>query len=73
MNVEHRTSNIERRILMTLRFIYFNSGDPQNFKGQLRFFRSFFLRMTEYLIRCWAFDVRCSMFNFSAFFAKKTT
>jgi len=30
LNVEHRTSNIERRILMTLRFIYFKTSEPQN-------------------------------------------
>jgi len=30
LNVEHRTSNIERRILMTLRFIYLKTSEPQN-------------------------------------------
>jgi len=30
MNIEHRTSNIERRILMTLRFIYFKTRELQN-------------------------------------------
>jgi hypothetical protein len=30
LNVEHRTSNIERPILMTLRFIYFKTSKPQN-------------------------------------------
>jgi hypothetical protein len=30
LNVEHRTSNIEHRILMTLRFIYFKTSEPQN-------------------------------------------
>jgi hypothetical protein len=29
LNVEHRTSNIEHRILMTLRFIYFKTSQPQ--------------------------------------------
>jgi hypothetical protein len=29
MNIEHRTSNIERRILMTLRFIDFKTSEPQ--------------------------------------------
>jgi hypothetical protein len=28
LNVEHRTSNIERRIMMTLRFIYFKTSQP---------------------------------------------
>ena len=28
INVEHRTSNIERRIMMTLRFIYFKTSEP---------------------------------------------
>jgi hypothetical protein len=30
LNVEHRTPNIERRILMTLRFIDFKTSEPQN-------------------------------------------
>jgi len=30
LNVEHRTPNIERRILMTLRFIDFIISEPQN-------------------------------------------
>ena len=29
LNVEHRTANIERRILMTLRFIDFITSEPQ--------------------------------------------
>jgi hypothetical protein len=29
LNVEHRTSNIEHRILMTLRFIYLKTSEPQ--------------------------------------------
>jgi hypothetical protein len=33
LNVEHRTSNIERRILMTLRFIDFKTSQPHNFEG----------------------------------------
>jgi len=32
LNVEHRTSNIERRILMPLRFIDFKTSKPQNFQ-----------------------------------------
>jgi len=31
-NVEHRTSNVEHRILMTLRFFYFKTSEPQNFE-----------------------------------------
>ena len=34
LNVEHRTSNIERPILMTLRFIYFKTSEPQNTEPQ---------------------------------------
>jgi hypothetical protein len=30
LNVEHRTSNIERRILMTLRFVDFITNESQN-------------------------------------------
>jgi hypothetical protein len=33
LNVEHRTSNIECPILMTLRFIDFKTSEPQNFEG----------------------------------------
>ena len=36
LNVEHRTSNIEHRILMTLRFIYFKTSEPQNVEGWFR-------------------------------------
>jgi hypothetical protein len=50
LNVEHRTSNIERRILMTLRFIYLKTSEPQpatnsaksNFEGLISFAQSFF-------------------------------
>ena len=34
LNVEHRTSNIERPILMTLRFIYFKPSELQNTESQ---------------------------------------
>jgi hypothetical protein len=34
LNVEHRTSNIERPILMTLRFIDFKTNEPQNTEQQ---------------------------------------
>jgi hypothetical protein len=34
MNVEHRTFNIERPILMALRFIYFKTSEPQNTEPQ---------------------------------------
>jgi hypothetical protein len=33
LNVEHRTPNIERRILMTQRFVDFNASEPQNNDG----------------------------------------
>ena len=33
LNVEHRTSNIECPILMTLRFIDFKTSEPQNHEG----------------------------------------
>ena len=42
LNVEHRTSNIEHRILMTLRFIDFKTSEPYNFEGKIRFAQSFF-------------------------------
>jgi hypothetical protein len=34
LNVEHRTSNTERPILMTLRFIDFKTNEPQNTEQQ---------------------------------------
>jgi hypothetical protein len=33
MNFEHRTPNMERRILMTLRFVDFKTSEPQIFEG----------------------------------------
>jgi hypothetical protein len=33
-NVEHRTSNVEHRILMTLRFIDFKTSEPKNTEPQ---------------------------------------
>jgi len=79
MNIEHRTPNIERRILMTLRFIHFKPSEPQNFEGYARacvaslakqVCPAFFLKMTGYIIQRWTFDVRCSMFIFSAISAQ---
>ena len=32
LNVEHRTLNVERPILMALRFIYFITSEPQNYE-----------------------------------------
>jgi len=114
LNVEHRTPNIERPMLMTLRFIYFKTSEscwrrdlkiveywtaacdelpstcsgPESVKGsQIEFQRvdslaqrrrcvllSLFYKLTvrpkcsqqaEFIIRCWTFNVRCSMFIFS--------
>jgi len=33
LNVEHRTSNVERPILTALRFIYIKTTEPQIFNG----------------------------------------
>jgi hypothetical protein len=41
LNIEHRTSNIERPILMALRLIYFKTSEPQNFEGWFRFAQFF--------------------------------
>jgi len=46
-NIEHRTPNIERRILMTLRFIDFKTNqlkntEQQNFEKLICFAQSFF-------------------------------
>jgi len=62
LNVEHRTSNIERRILMALRFIDFETSESQNFEGWFRLAQPFF-KLTEYIIRCWTFNVRCSFIS----------
>jgi hypothetical protein len=68
LNVEHRTPNIERPILMTLRFIYFKTSQPrrrrnlktQNFEGKIRFAQSFFfIDRIHYSM----LDVQCSMFD----------
>ncbi len=88
LNVEHRTSNIERPILMALRFIYFKTSEPQNTEQQPatsspRRARAWacrkqpnriskdsiaalclYFKLAEYIIRCWTFNVRCSMFIF---------
>jgi hypothetical protein len=96
MNVEHRTSNIERPVLMALRFIYFKTSEPQNtelqpatspsavssgpmgsprrarglslskvpsriLKASFALLSHYFI-LSEYIIRCWTFNVRCSMF-----------
>ena len=78
LNIEHRTSNIEHPILMTLRFIHLNENESRwrrDFKtvessqsGQIQKGRyvllSIFSKLIEYIIRCWTFNVRCSMFIF---------
>jgi hypothetical protein len=33
LNVEHPTPNIQRPILMALRFIYFKTSEPQSIEG----------------------------------------
>jgi hypothetical protein len=50
LNVEHRTSNIERPIMMTLRFIYFKTSElhlamrpvKSSFEGWFHFARPLF-------------------------------
>ncbi len=49
LNVQHRTSNIERRILMTLRFIYFKTSESRQRRD---------LKAAEF---CWV-DSLCSVF-----------
>jgi hypothetical protein len=41
LNVEHRTSNIERRILMALRFIESKTSESQNLEGWFCFAQPF--------------------------------
>jgi len=58
LNVEHRTSNFERPILMALRFTYIKTSEPHNFEGKIRLRRmllSIFFKLTEYGIRSWTF------------------
>jgi hypothetical protein len=62
LNVEHRTSNIERRILMTLRFIYFKTSEPQNVEVWFRFAQSFKNRQNT-LLRYSTFIIRYSLFQ----------
>ena len=47
LNVEHRTPNIERRILMTLRFIYFKTSEPQNIEYRTAEYRISNRRMSK--------------------------
>jgi hypothetical protein len=56
LNVEHRTSNIERRILMALRFIDFKTSEPLNFEGWFRFAQPFLIDSIHYSM----LDVRVS-------------
>jgi hypothetical protein len=55
-------SNVERPILMALRFINLQASEPQNLEGLIRFAQNF-IKLIEYIIRCWTFNVRCSMFD----------
>jgi len=41
LNIEHRTSNIERRILMALRLFDLETNESQNFEGWFRFAQLF--------------------------------
>jgi len=53
--IERRTSNIERPILMALRFIDFKTSEPKNPENNFTFFD--FFKLTEYIIRRSLFDV----------------
>jgi len=48
---------------MALRFFDLETNESQNCPGWFRFAQPFF-KLTEYIIRCWTFNVRCSMFIF---------
>jgi hypothetical protein len=41
---------------MALRFIDFKTSEAQNFEGWFRFAQPFF-KLTEFIIRCWTFNV----------------
>jgi hypothetical protein len=59
LNVEHRTPNIERRILMALRFIESKTNESQNLEGWFCFAKPFLIDRIHY----WMLDVQCSMFD----------
>jgi hypothetical protein len=64
LNVEHRTSNIERPILKALRFIYFTTSEPQNIEcRRVESLFSVFFKIDR--IHYSMLGVRCSMFIFS--------
>ena len=71
LNVEHRTSNIDDATL----YLILKQANHRISKGRFaramqalspRVVQSFF-KLTEFIIRCWTFNVRCSTF-FSFFF-----
>jgi len=47
LNVEHRTSNIERRILMALRFFESKTSESPNLEGWFRLAQPFF-KLNQY-------------------------
>ena len=64
LNVEHRTSNIEHRMMMALRFIDFKTSEPQNFEGWFRFVQPFLNWKNTLLdVGRSMFDVRRSFFS----------
>ena len=65
LNVEHRTPNIDRRILMTLRFIDFKTSEPQNIEGMRNGFNFYFKDKNPLLFFCCpsSFNIRYSLFT----------
>ncbi len=63
MNVEHRTSNVQRRMkneypipnIQRLFLFLFSRFDIRS--------NSLFIHLFPFNIRCWTFDVRCSFFS----------
>jgi len=65
-NIERPTSNVQygwRYALSILKKRTPEYWSEEFLKGRFALF-SLFLRLAEYLIRCWTFNVRCSMFIF---------
>ncbi len=67
-NSQHRTSNIVDATLHLFNNKRITGEDvierPRISKGIFVSLKSFF-KLTEYIIRCWTFDVRCSSVSFS--------
>ena len=82
MNVQHRTLNVEHRIMMSLRsviyfYLFLKIQSSRSYLCFVIFFHStsdvhifrdsILCLCLSFTIRCWTFDVRCSSFSGSYF------